>query len=146
LKSSPRSRSIPSLHRVANWIIPKHIWEIVPVADWHSDPGSTGQDPARVVGSGAWKFQEWRQGKSVTLDRNDHYYQKVPYLDSDIIRTWPDQTAIVDAFFNGEIDAAAFEPCDVETVASNGKSPVSTGARLLSLVLTCCVVAPELMF
>ena len=33
------------LHNVANWIIPKHIWETVPVADWRTDPGATGQDP-----------------------------------------------------------------------------------------------------
>ena len=63
-------------------IIPKHIWESVPVADWRTDPGATGQDPSRVVGSGPFKFQEWRQGESVTLVRNDDYYGKVPYLDS----------------------------------------------------------------
>ena len=59
-----------------------------------------------MVGSGAWKFQEWRQGESVTLVRNDDYYQKVPYLDAYVIRIWPDQTAVVNALLNGEIDAA----------------------------------------
>src|SRR5215204_2923919 len=39
---------------IATWIIPKHIWETVPVAEWRTDPGATGQDPTRVVGSGAW--------------------------------------------------------------------------------------------
>ena len=63
-------------------VIPKHIWENVPVADWRTDGGATGQDPSRVVGSGAWKFQEWRQGESITAVRNDDYYEKVPYLDS----------------------------------------------------------------
>jgi peptide/nickel transport system substrate-binding protein len=114
------------LHNVANWIIPKHIWENVPVADWRTDPGATGQDPARVVGSGAWKFQEWRQGESVTLVRNDDYYQKVPYLDTYVIRIWPDQTAITNALLNGEVDAAELEPSDVETVKATEGLEVAT--------------------
>ena len=72
---------------------PKHIWENVPFADWRNDPGATGSDPIRVIGSGPFKFQEWRQGDSVTLIRNDDYYGKVPYIDSYILRIWPDQTA-----------------------------------------------------
>ena len=52
----------------ALFIIPKHIWENVPLADWRTDPGATGTDPSRVIGSGPFKFQEWRQGESVTLD------------------------------------------------------------------------------
>jgi peptide/nickel transport system substrate-binding protein len=114
------------LYQIATWIIPKHIWEAVPVADWRTDPGATGQDPARVVGSGAWKFQEWRQGESVTLVRNDDYYQKVPYLDAYVIRIWPDQTAVVNALLNGEIDAASLEPSDVETVKATPGLEVAT--------------------
>ena len=59
-------------------VVPKHIWESVPIADWRTDGGATGQDPSRVVGSGPWKFQEWRQGESISFVRNDDYYQKVP--------------------------------------------------------------------
>jgi peptide/nickel transport system substrate-binding protein len=114
------------LYQIATWIIPKHIWEAVPVADWRTDPGATGQDPARVVGSGAWKFQEWRQGESVTLVRNDDYYQQVPYLDAYVIRIWPDQTAVVNALLNGEIDAASLEPSDVETVKATSGLEVAT--------------------
>jgi peptide/nickel transport system substrate-binding protein len=114
------------LYDIATWIIPKHVWESVPVADWRTDPGATGQDPARVVGSGAWKFQEWRPGESVTLVRNDDYYQKVPYLDSYVIRIWPDQTAVVNALLNGEIDAAALDPSDVETVKATPGLEVAT--------------------
>src|SRR5918993_864521 len=63
--------------------MPKHIWEGVSPDAWPNDPGSTGQDPARVVGTGPFKFQEWRQGESVTLVRNDDYYDKnaLPVID-----------------------------------------------------------------
>jgi peptide/nickel transport system substrate-binding protein len=104
------------LYDLVTWVIPKHIWESVPVADWRTDGGATGQDPTRVVGSGPWKFGEWRQGESITMNRNDDYYGKVPYLDSYVVRIWPDQTSVINALLNGELDNAGLEPGDVETV------------------------------
>jgi peptide/nickel transport system substrate-binding protein len=106
------------LYDLVTWIIPKHIWENVPVADWRTDGGATGQDPTRVVGSNAFKFQEWVQGASITLTRNDDYYAKVPYLETLVTRIWPDQTAVVNALLNGEIDGASVPPPDAETVAA----------------------------
>jgi peptide/nickel transport system substrate-binding protein len=100
----------------AAWIVPKHIWENVPVAEWRTDPGATGADPSRVIGSGPFKFGEWRQGESITLNRNDDYHGKVPYLDSYVLRIWPDQTAVVNALLNGEVDASGLEPADIAVV------------------------------
>lgn len=97
-------------------IIPKHIWENVPFADWRTDPGATGEDPSRVVGTGPFKFQEWRQGESITLVRNDDYYGKVPYIDTYTSLIWPDHTAVVNALLNGEIDVAVLEVADIPTV------------------------------
>jgi peptide/nickel transport system substrate-binding protein len=71
------------------------------------------------VGSGPFKFQEWKQGESVTLARNDDYYDQVPYLDSYVLRIWPDQTAVVNALLNGEVDTATLEPSDVASVEDN---------------------------
>ena len=106
------------LYELHTVVVPKHIWESVPISEWRTDGGATGQDPSRVVGSGPWKFQEWRQGESVSYVRNDDYYQKAPYLDSYVIRIWPDQTSVTSAFLNGEIDVAAVEPADVGVVES----------------------------
>jgi peptide/nickel transport system substrate-binding protein len=114
------------LYDLVTWIIPKHIWEPIPVADWRTDGGATGQDPARVVGSGPWKFQEWRQGESVSLVRNDGYYGKVPYLDAYTIRIWPDQTSVVNALLNGELDASALQPADIETVRATEGLVIAT--------------------
>jgi peptide/nickel transport system substrate-binding protein len=98
------------------YVVPKHIWEDVPFAEWRNDPGATGTDPSRVIGSGPFKFQEWRQGESLTLVRNDDYYGKVPYVDTYTLRIWPDQTAVVNALLNNEIDAAELEPSDIAAV------------------------------
>jgi peptide/nickel transport system substrate-binding protein len=108
------------------WVVPRHIWAGVPVAEWASDGGASGQDPARVVGSGPFRFQEWRPGERVVLVRNDDFYGKVPYLDSYTLTVWPDQTAMVNALLNGEIDAAPLEPADVETVAAAEGLAVAT--------------------
>jgi peptide/nickel transport system substrate-binding protein len=104
------------LYDIVAYIVPKHIWEGVPFAEWRTDAGATGTDPSRVIGSGPFKFQEWQQGQSVTLVRNDDYYGKVPYLDSYVLRVWPDQTSVVNALLNGEIDAAGLEPADIAAV------------------------------
>jgi peptide/nickel transport system substrate-binding protein len=114
------------LYDLVTWVIPKHVWEDVPVADWRTDGGATGQDPSRVVGSGSFTFREWRQGESVTLDRNDGYFGHVPYLDSYSLVVRPDQTSIVNALIGGEVDAAILEPADVETVEA------TPGLRVIS--------------
>jgi peptide/nickel transport system substrate-binding protein len=101
------------LYDIVAYIVPKHIWEDVPFAEWRNDPGATGTDPSRVIGSGPFKFQEWRQGESVTFVRNDDYYGKTPYIDSYVLRIWPDRTAVVNALLNNEIDAAELEPSDI---------------------------------
>jgi peptide/nickel transport system substrate-binding protein len=104
------------LYDIVTWIIPRHIWEDVPVADWRADGGATGQDPSRVVGSGPFRFREWIQGDSVTLDRNDDFFGHVPYIDTYILRSWPHQTAIINALLANEVDIAPLEPADVATI------------------------------
>ena len=41
------------------------------------------------------------------------------------MRVWPDQTAVVNALLNGEIDAAALEPADVAAVEGTPGSLVA---------------------
>ena len=104
------------LYDIVAYIVPKHIWESVPAAEWRNDPGATGADPSRVIGSGPFRFQEWQQGQSVTLVRNDDYHGKVPYIDSYVLTIWPEQTAAVNALLNGEIDAVELTAPDVASV------------------------------
>ncbi|HET7602528.1 MAG TPA: ABC transporter substrate-binding protein, partial [Gemmatimonadales bacterium] len=101
------------------YIIPKHLWENVPLTEWRTDPGATGTDPSRVVGTGPFRFREWIQGDSVTLDRNDDYYGKVPNIDTYVLRVWPDQTALVNALLNGEVDVATLEAADLGALQGN---------------------------
>ena len=104
------------LYNLTAYIVPKHVWESVDRKDWKSDPGATGQDPSRVIGSGPFKFKEWKPGESISLVRNDAYYDKVPYLDEYVQKIWPDQTAVVNALLNQEVDSTGLEPADVQGV------------------------------
>jgi peptide/nickel transport system substrate-binding protein len=119
----PRVTFLFDLHTL---VIPKHIWEDVPIADWATDGGATGQDPSRVVGSGAYKFVELRPGESFTGIRNEDYYQRKPYIEEVVTRIWPDQTSVVNAFLNGEIDYTTLEPVDAELVKTMEEFEVAT--------------------
>lgn len=104
-----------------NPVIPKHIWESVPVENWKTDPGSTGQDPTRVVGSGPFKFEAISESEgTATLVRNDNYYDDVPNIETLIFQTWPDETAIVEALRAEQVDTylASVPPADVESIQS----------------------------
>ena len=89
-------------------ILPKHIWENVPFADFGSDPGSTGQDPSRVVGSGGFKFVEWVVGDHVTVEKNPDAWDptSIPVVDRYIYRVNADPNSALQSLVTGESDIA----------------------------------------
>lgn len=89
-------------------IMPKHIWEGVAPADWSSDPGSTGTDPSRVIGTGGFKFVEWKLGESVTLEANKEYWDtpNIPRIDRFIYQVIADDNSAIAALQTGSADVA----------------------------------------
>jgi len=89
-------------------ILPKHIWESVPFADFGGDPGSTGQDPTRVVGSGTFKFVEWVVGDHVTIQKNPDAWDttSIPVIDQYIYRVNADPNSALQSLVTGESDIA----------------------------------------
>ncbi|MDX1414715.1 MAG: ABC transporter substrate-binding protein [Candidatus Promineifilaceae bacterium] len=55
------------------------------------------------IGSGPFKFVEYRPDESLTLERNELYW-KQPYLDGVVYHVIPDGEAALIAFENGEVD------------------------------------------
>lgn len=94
----------------AVYILPKHVWESVDHSTWSFDGGSTGQDAARVIGTGPFKFKEWIQGEHVTVVRNDDYYDIVPNIDAFTLSVQPDAEASVLSLQSGEIDMMEIIP------------------------------------
>jgi len=69
-----------------------------------------GEDFAlHPIGSGSFKFVEYKPDESLTLERNDLYWKK-PYLDRVVFRVIPDRDAAVIALETGEIDVLAGVP------------------------------------
>jgi peptide/nickel transport system substrate-binding protein len=87
-------------------IMPKHIWEGVPAADWPTDPGTSGQDPSRVIGTGPFRFVEWVLGDHVTLEKNADYWNPTftPVIDTYTYQVIGEASSAISALQAGQTD------------------------------------------
>jgi len=77
-------------------MMPKHVYE---GTDFRNNPAN--QAP---VGTGPFKFKEWRRGQFIHLVRNEDYYkQGMPYLDELYFRILPDAAARLVAIESGQV-------------------------------------------
>ena len=96
----------------------KHIWESVAPENWASDPGSTGEDLSKVVGTGPFKLTEYdaSQGR-VVMQKNPDYYDVPATVDEFIFVTSGDETAAIEALRAGAVDFyERVPPADVESL------------------------------
>ncbi|MEK4344826.1 ABC transporter substrate-binding protein [Paenibacillus sp. FSL P4-0184] len=93
--------------------IPKHIFE-------NETDLEKSTKNANPVGSGPFKFKEYKAGEYVTLERFDNYFGGKPHLDSVTYRIAKDTNAANLALQSGEINIKYLDPQDVGTIeASN---------------------------
>ncbi len=109
-------------------IAPKHIWEpifreavqeaeanptkaaeIITAKFLGADP-ATGRDPAKVVGSGPFKFVEWQKNQFIRGVRRTDFFFKPPgpvesYVQEVIVRFIIHEPTLLAALFAGELDA-----------------------------------------
>lgn len=77
---------------------PKHLYE---GTDIEKNPYNM-----KPVGTGPFKFAEWKTGEYIRFVRNENYYVKgLPYLDEIVVRFYKDPSIMVLAFATKEIDA-----------------------------------------
>ncbi len=78
------------------------------------------------VGTGPFKFVEWKQNDTITLEKNPDYWQKgLPKLNKVVFRVIPENTARLNALANGEIDVMdGLNNSDEATVKGNDKLQV----------------------
>ncbi len=94
---------IADLGWYATFILPEHIYNNG--KSWEENPAS--MDP---VGSGPFKFSEFKQGESITLVANKDYHEGSPKLDKLIFSIIPDEATAVQALVNGEVDVLESVP------------------------------------
>lgn len=77
-------------------MVPKHIYD---GTDFRTNPAN--QTP---IGTGPFKFKEWKKGSHITLVRNPDYWKKgQPYLDEIVFRVIPDAASRAVAFEKGDV-------------------------------------------
>lgn len=77
-------------------MVPKHIYD---GTDYRTNPAN--QTP---IGTGPFKFKEWKKGSHIILTRNPDYWKKgQPYLDEIVFRVIPDAASRAVAFEKGDV-------------------------------------------
>src|SRR5579859_5374049 len=72
---------------------------------------TTASDPTKAVGTGPFKFVEWKQNDSLTLTKNTNYWESgKPYLDGIVMSVITDPQAMTTRFEAGSLDAAINYP------------------------------------
>jgi peptide/nickel transport system substrate-binding protein len=88
------------IYRLLREIAPKHLLEKVDLRNC-----SFNYHP---VGSGPFKFKEWRKDDQITLEYNPDYYAGRPYLDKFIVKIYPNSKDIWVALMRSEVDCGIF--------------------------------------
>ncbi|MDD2717667.1 MAG: peptide-binding protein [Candidatus Wallbacteria bacterium] len=93
-------------------IIPKHIFERENLA--------TSEYSKHPIGTGPFKFFEYKQGEQVVLAANQDYFGERPYLNRVIFKIIPDTSASLLSLLRGELDLMLLNP-DYYTKQANSK-------------------------
>lgn len=99
--------------------IPKHIFE----SEADIAKSSKNESP---IGSGPFKYKEAKKGETVTLVRNDDYFDGKPNFDSVVYRILPDANSSTTALQNGEISVKYVDPKDADKFKKDSKLNVVT--------------------
>jgi len=85
-------------------LLPRHLLEGKPTTWWAENFNR------KPIGTGPFRFAEWRSNEYIRLVRNDDYFKGRPHLDAVNLRVIPDQVAIRLAFETRQIDFWAVDP------------------------------------
>ncbi|CAM3858702.1 ABC transporter substrate-binding protein [Mesobacillus zeae] len=82
-----------------------------------------GKFTENPVGTGPFKFKEWKRNDKVTIVKNENYWKKgLPKLDSVIFRVIPENSARLNALNTGEVDLIdGVNFSDVKSIEKNDK-------------------------
>jgi peptide/nickel transport system substrate-binding protein len=113
-------------------VVPRHVYD---VADINASPANVN-----LVGTGPFKFAEYKPGQYYRLTRNAAYWNKAePLLDEIVFQVLPDRAAAANALEAGDIQLAAFSMVPLADLARIAKVPglqvVSRGYEALTYQL-----------
>jgi ABC-type transport system substrate-binding protein/ABC-type dipeptide/oligopeptide/nickel transport system permease component len=100
--------------------------EILTVLGWGNlvmlSPASAAHAATAPVGTGPFRFREWRKGDAIVLERNPDYWGAPALLDAVRFRIVPDASTARAALLAGDVDAFSNFPAP-ENLAELGRDP-----------------------
>jgi peptide/nickel transport system substrate-binding protein len=97
----------PFAPALASWgmsILPKHLLET------YEDISRSPLNKEHPIGTGPYRFVEWKPGERVVFDANPDYFEGRPYLQRVITRVIPDQATMFLELKSGGIDSMNLTP------------------------------------
>ena len=114
--SKPAPALMSALNSQDAQLLPRHLYEGTDIA---KNPYNL-----KPVGTGAFRFKEWRRGEYISMVRNPDYWdQGKPYFDEIIFRIIPDAAARSAALETGEVMYAPYDAVAISDVPRLGKLP-----------------------
>ncbi len=89
----------------------------------------------RPVGTGPFKFEEWKVSDHITLVRNTEYYNGRPLVSKLLYRIIPDENSQVVALEAGEIDESSLPVRDYSRILASGRFNVYEYDSLMYIYL-----------
>lgn len=111
IKITLKAPNVAMLDYLTIGILPKHVLE---GKDIISD--AYNQSP---IGTGPFKLEKWDRGQSITLVKNEEYFETNPGLDKVVFKIVEDDKSKVMQLKSGEIDLAQVTPKDMEVFEGN---------------------------
>lgn len=111
IKITLKDHNVAILDYFTVGIIPKHLLEgqDIITADFNVNP----------VGTGPYKMNNWDQGQSITLIKNEDYFKTTPKIDKIVFKIVDDSKAKVMQLKSGELNLAQVTPKDIPTFENN---------------------------
>lgn len=73
----------------------------------------------KPIGTGPFKFYEWKPGSQITLVANDNYFEGRPYLDRYSFKIIPDTATMFLELLNGAVDLMSLSPLQFSKQTEN---------------------------
>ena len=101
-----QDKNVAFLDYMTIGILPKHLLE--------GKDMQTDEYFHNPIGTGPYKIQEWDEGQSITLVKNEDYYKGTPKIDTIVFKIVPDDNAKALQLKSGEINLAKVTPKDAQ--------------------------------
>jgi peptide/nickel transport system substrate-binding protein len=113
---------LSALNSMEAQILPRHLYAGTDIV--------TNPHNVKPIGTGPFRFKQWRRGEAIELERNPDYWDAgKPYLDRVIFRIIPDAASRSAALETGEAQYAPYSPVslsDVDRLRQSGDLVIDT--------------------